>query len=882
MSHREPLPICLLAMCLGIWLDKITGVSGVVWGTLFLFSALIWWFRNRFLYRRSSARRTVAQLEFAASRNRPAQIAISSLLLIGTAISWSGLWHHWYWNDYAPNDVGLLNLDMPTPVVMEGCVTTSPRWIPAPPYDPGRFMAPTDQTVLTFRATCIRNGVKWENASGFVMLFVSGQLPNVHYGDQLRIVGELSRPNTPKNPGDFDQATNFRQSRILAMLRAGDAESVTLLKHGRFGIGRLLETLRKSGDANIKRYMSPEHAAFASAMVLGIRDEVEPELNQMLAESGVAHIISISGTHVGLIALGMIFVLRTFGLRRKPLAVLLTLAILCYLCITDMRPSAIRSALLVFVVCLSIFRGQRHLQINAFAATGIVVLMLNPTSLFQLGTQLSFLATAVFLWFDKPVDFFQWFVNLFVRRKTFVLSDIERRESELNELAEKESRFIERSLFGNMLVFTYYGFRRFVNMTTGTFLVSVVIWLLVSPLIVSQLHIFSSVAILVNPLLWIPLTLALLSSFALVLIAWICPPLAVPLGVFANFSYGLLTSMIAMFHAIPYSYCWLPGPPVWWLIGLYIPFLFWTMLPKNRPKRYWLVMLPVLWGLVAVGTHQLHRWNDWRNDRMTIRILSVGHGLSVHVRMPDGRSFLYDVGCISSPYKSATIAADSLWDAGNTKINAIMISHPDSDHYNGLPHLLEKFQVKTIDVTPFMFQKENQAIKAVRDTIEKHQIPVRELVRGDSLASGGVQAITVLHPPPVSDMQAAAAKVETNPNSMVVMIEHRGHRVLLPGDLDIEDQIPFLHDTPVHVDLVVAPHHGSVKKTADDIVAWATPDFLVISGGLFTYKPQTKTHFEQAGCKVFNTLHDGMIEITIDRNGFRVQPFVARSLKNEK
>jgi competence protein ComEC len=392
---------------------------------------------------------------------------------------------------------------------------------------------------------------------------------------------------------------------------------------------------------------------------------------------------------------------------------------------------------------------------------------------------------------------------------------------------------------------------------------------MVAPLIASSMHIFSPVAILINPLLWIPLTLALLSGFGVMVFGWLCPPVAVLFGYFGDFSYSMLTHLITWFHQCPYGYFWIPGFRNWQLVLFYLPLMFWTMFPLLRPKRRWIMFWVIFWLLTAWTIHYAKQWDDWRNDRMTIRVLSVGHGLCVHVKMPDGKSILCDVGCLTSPYKSGNIAARSLWDTGNTTVEAIFLSHPDTDHYNGVPLILERFRVRSIYTTPYMFTKKNSAVEATHNAITQRGIPIFEIVQGDVINHSGLPKIVLFHPPPPTEKNGNHE--ESNSDSLVMLLEHRGYRVLLPGDAESKSVFPFLKTPPEHVDFALAPHHGSVKKTTDSLMNWSTPDIVVISGGLFTYQPENKKYFEQYGCRVYETLESGMVEAVIDRHGLRVK-----------
>ncbi|MDR1382423.1 MAG: ComEC/Rec2 family competence protein [Planctomycetaceae bacterium] len=851
MTSREPLPVCLLAMCLGVVIDKFLNFSATLWICFFSLTAAYWLiFCTRF---------------FRLAKSQNPIIATSAVLIL---LMLTGGWrHHYYWNHYAANDpAAMFLLKYPTPTVIEGTVVTSPRWIPAPPFMPGQQIPPTDQTVFTIHTTELRNGGNWEPVNGHVEVSVAGKLSDVRYGDQLRLIGKLARPNPQQNPGDYDSASVLRQERILSMLRTDSTKAVTKLQNGSwFSVGRFLERVRNSAHSNISRYMTQEHATFASALILGVRDEVNPELSQIMIENGVSHIIAISGMHVGLVAIGLMFLLRFLHLRRRTFAVVLAAAVICYLFITDLRPSAVRATLLVLTACFSLFCGRQQMPTNAFAATGIIVLMWNPTNVFQLGTQLSFLATGVFLWFGKIFDLERYWK----RKQPISMSEMEETEIRLKKIAIQESLFLNRQWIRIFKTLLFGLFCRCVNHIVNTFVVSLVIWSIVSPLIVASMHIFSPIAILINPLLWIPLMLALLSGFGVMFFGWFCSPLAVLFGHFGDFSYSLLTHFITWFHQYPYGYFWTPGFRNWWLVLFYLPLIVWTMIPVLRPKLRWIICWVTLCFLVAGMMSYVKQWDDWRNDRMTIRVLSVGHGLCVHIKMPDGKSILCDAGCLTSPYRSGNIAARSLWDTGNRTVEAIFLSHPDTDHYNGVPLILERFHVRSIYTTPYMFKKANIAVEATHNAITQRGIPIIEIAQADVIDKPNLPKIVILHPPPPTEQNENHD--DSNRDSLVMLLEHRGYRILLPGDVESTLPLPFLQTPPEHVDLALAPHHGSVKKTTDLLINWSTPDVVVISGGLFTYQPNNKEQFEQLGCRVYETLESGMVEAVIDRGGIRVK-----------
>lgn len=776
----------------------------------------------------------------------------------------SGSWHHLYWNVYSRDDPGFFDLPLPIPMVLEGRVAESPKYFAAMPPEPGRLFQPVDRTQFVLRVTRLRNGKVWQNVNGLIMVDVSGNLSEIRYGDQLQIVGEISKPTPSLNPGDWNQKEYLRQSRILALFRGKSPESVTLLKSGKPSPGRFLESLRRQSYVNLQRYIGLRNSEFAAAMILGIRENVDPDLRQTLTESGTAHILAISGIHVGLIALGFHWFFQRLGLKRRSLAVALAGSMIFYLLLTDIRPSAIRATVLVLVASLAIYRGQPKLTVNSLAATAIIVLILNPTSLFLLGAQLSFLATGVFVWLTpfsrNPIDFLQ---KRFQKTKSL--------ERQL-EMSEEEWTPLENTIFGVVKLIAWQTTRYFVNTVINGALVSLVIWLIAIPVILSHFHLFAPIAVFVNPFLWLPLMFSLLSSLAVILTAPICSPLAMFFGFFADLFHTILSGMIGWFHNWPWAYFWLPGPRVWWLIVFYYPFIFWTLFPKHRPKWTKIMAFVLIWCMIGYGVSLVKQWNDLRNDRLTVRVLAVGHGLAVHLHTPKGMTVFYDLGCLSSPSKAARIAANSIWDTGATHVDAVFLSHPDSDHYNGLVHLMDKIPVHRFYVTHNMFGKNDQGVDLIQEMIHKRNIKVEFLEQGQTLEIPGFPEIRVLHPPGPGKSGFPTGN-DSNATSLVLAIEHRGHKILLTGDVEAK-RLSFLETPPEKFDLILSPHHGSLKPSAKKLAEWAKPNHVIVSGGLFTYREETEDYYRGIGCGFYRTFNDGMIEIIIDRTGFRVKPYL--------
>ena len=205
-------------------------------------------------------------------------------------------------------------------------------------------------------------------------------------------------------------------------------------------------------------------------------------------------------------------------------------------------------------------------------------------------------------------------------------------------------------------------------------LVSGAIWLLTLPLVMARFHIFNPIAVLINTAVWLPMAGALVSGLALLLCSMIPGPLAAVCAVFCNGLLGAVEWLVRFGEHVPYGHTWVPGPAEWWLIGLYAGLAVFAAFPRLRPPLRWRLALLGAWTAAGV----IIPW--WTTDRHGLRctFLSVGHGESIVLELPDGRTVLYDAGRLSAPTSCCRIVSGYLWSRGLTHIDAVVLSHADT------------------------------------------------------------------------------------------------------------------------------------------------------------------------------------------------------------
>lgn len=719
---------------------------------------------------------------------------------------WAGMaaaYHHAVRNVYPPDDIGEFAKEEPALVHLRGTLSEEPVIAHRRQNDPLVSQPRTDATNSVLEIDEIERNGTWKPASGLAQMRVEGKLDGLHLGDSVEVTGWLARPLPPMNPGEMDYPAHLLDRRIRALLsvRKGSEGIVRLNEGWRSSFFGWLAVARGWGQRIIQREIPPDESGVTMALLLGEGSTMTSEDWEKYIRTGVIHVLAISGQHLVVLAAFLWFLCRLMGIRRRSAAVFVALALIAYALLTGGRPSAMRAAVMVGVICAGILIRRPSLPANSFALAWIIVLALNPTDLFTAGFQLSFLCVAVLLW-GIP----RWFPH--------------RELTPLEQLIDESRSPLERGLraFGRIMVQWY--------------LITLILMFATAPLILAWQNVMSPVGVLIGPPAILLTSIALVAGFLMLLVSPLGSWAMSPFAWITGRSIGACEWLVKIASDVPGG-CWYsPAPPMWWLIIFYGCLFVWmfgarytqSVSVDGFPVRRFVpivsrgAMTTAICAWLCVGLLA----GAWRpaSDELRVSFVAVGHGCCVVVETPDGKVILYDAGSLSGPDVTRRHIAPYLWSRGISKIDDIFVSHADLDHFNGLPALADRFSIGQITLAPSFEQKQSPGVAFVLRDLRKRGIAIRETFAGERFKIGEV-GFRILHPPPVGP------EGPENARSLVMVVEHAGHRIMFTGDLELKGLAMVLDGPPEHVDVLMAPHHGSHTANTDDLAKWASP-LLVI------------------------------------------------------
>jgi competence protein ComEC len=817
MAVYQPMWLVLGSLCCGILLDAC-GESSYSVQLLGAFAGLVLWV-----------------FHWRAGRMRT---AIAALLLSLACLA--GAWHHACWRLFASDELGRFATETPQAIFVEGVAASAPVRRPAPPPDPMCTLAQGERTFLVLDAELLRDRGSWRRVKGRAAITLEGVLSAVAAGDRLRVLGELSAPRTPRNPGEADFAEMERRERRLCRISVTTPACVFRLpRAGRPTLRDWLGSVRQQGDARLWRFVGPARAGLASAILLGLRQELEAGQVDEFFRTGTTHLLAISGQHVAILVYGLGFLLRLGWMPRRASLIASVVFVVAYAMLTDARPPVVRAAVLVAVMCLARWLGRRSDSLHTLCLAAIVVLALNPTSLFDTGAQLSFLAVA----------------SLIVIGEWRLARESERAVDPIDKLIDESRpawmRWIRRSA-GNV---------------GHLILLSSIVWLVTLPLVLYRFHLASFAGLLVNPMVALPMAVVLFSGFGVFALAEFSPPLAAICGITCDRCLMLMEAVLQGGMHAPAAYAWVPSVPGWWVAAFYAGLAVWVFL--RGPLKFATVGLACIGVWIAFGFLLAYRvGTDSRREGFECTFVAVGHGTCVLIETPAGEKYLYDAGHQGTPSSAVVSISAVLWHRGVWKLDGILLSHPDADHYNAVPQLLDRFRVTKILIAPGFMEGGGASLDALDTAIRNAKVPCATVAAEEGEASTITGGLRVLHP---GRHRTAGSD---NSNSIVLAIVSGGRGLLLPGDLEPPGMERLISGPRVVCDVAMAPHHGSQRSTPDAFTAWAGPRWIVISGGNWRDTSASEKIFASHGAEVLHTAQDGAVRVVWERGDIRVQSWL--------
>ena len=757
---------------------------------------------------------------------------------------------------------------------------------------------------FVLRADTLKHKKASYRVTGKIQVTISGQGPVFARGDRVVFDSRLRQTRNFNNPGGFNYRRYMAFKGIWRTAYTKGSRLQVVQRESSSDLAQQLNDVRRALAALIERAGKGPSAAVLKALVIGDRAAISSEVRDGFNRAGVGHVLAISGLHIGIVAtVAFFFFHKLLGFLRPLLwrawtqkgAAIFSLVPVCiYGLVSGMSPSTQRAVIMVGAFLMTFLFERERDTLNTLALAAFIILILFPPALFSISFQLSFLAVLSIL---------------------YGLSCIQK-------LAPQDRQNVKPG-FGNQLRRKLLGF----------FLVSLLAICGTLPLVMFYFNQISLIGLFANFVV-VPLV-----GFVVIpcgLLALFIYPVSIQLAYgcvqICLFVLDYVLLAVKYFAGLPFAAVKTITPGLFEMVCYYV--LGWVVLNGLNTRRipadyrhlsnarsdhvpgpHGYLKLPGRFGLnrflsrlsavyrlltagfaakrgaiigLVVVLALLADAGCWfvrrhLNTDLRVTYIDVGQGNSALLELPGGHTALIDGGGFSDNNTfdmGARVIAPFLWRKKIRTIDTLVLSHPNSDHLNGLIFIARHFNVKTIWTNNET--KSTLGYQSLQNIIAQKQINLpnfQHMPRQHMI--NGVEFCFLYPPADFLAQKAGQQWRNTNNNSMVVKVSFGDISFLFCGDImaEAEKELVGHAGADLACDVLLVPHHGSRSSSSQLFLSKVQPQVAVISAGWknrFRFPHATILDaYEKIGCRLFRTDRNGAIMIKTDGNRLTVKPFLS-------
>ncbi len=736
-----------------------------------------------------------------------------------------------------PNDISNLVADEQKLATIRGLIVTEPYINKNRNWEFARFKFTDPATSFYLKLNEVETIDGWAKAAGTVRVQVDEPVLDLKDGDYIQAYCRLDRFSPPTNPGQFDVAKYLARKNVFIAASVKSRDGIELLQSTPPAVfTKLKSRLRQSAAQALLGNVSPEEPSrgLLEALLLGYRGNIDSTTYRAFRKTGLLHFISLSGMHLGILVGIIWWLCKTAGLMKPARAVICIVAISIFLLIVPPRAPTLRAAIICCVFCVSFFFHRYSNPINTLSLAAIILLLIRPTQLFEAGWQLSFGTVLGILLFANRIHFFLY------EKVTSLPWRRERQETKpFLRIFSKLGPYVLR-----------------------LFSIGLAAWLGGAGILLFHFYTITPLASIWTVLVFPLVSTILVLGFLKIILFFLLPTLSAFFGIIVTLLSSSLIWIVKLIAHLDISEILIGQVPPALVILYYCIIVFAGFVYFRRPLIKKVICTAMFLAMfVFLGAA---KWQRTHRDNLVITCLDVGHGQAIFAQLPGKANLLFDAGSLHKSDIGGRIIAPFLDRTGINKIDAIIISHDDIDHINGIPRTAEHCEVGEVYANKVFFDKTDQwgTAKFLNDCLTEKGLKIKRLDEDLNLSSSA--NIKILWP---NEQIGKNEDLSDNDKSLVSLIEFAGTEILLCSDIEKFAQRELLRLYPdLKADVVVVPHHGSVNTLEDNFLEKLDADILICSCGRTQYERQQQMIREKSNTKLFYTPKDGTITIRINKD----------------
>jgi competence protein ComEC len=647
------------------------------------------------------------------------------------------------------------------------------------------------------------------------------------YGDEVFITGIIELSKVQRNPSGFNYRQYLANCGISGEIFAGNGN----LRKGSGNYRNILinsgYVIRKGIISTINQLLGEKQAGLLNGMLVGERSGLNREVKQEFSDAGLTHIMAVSGMNVAFVIIPFMFIFKRLRFSLRLSNSLAILSIMMFVFITGFSASVLRASIMATVILLAQILYREGDVYSSLSFAAIILLVVNPGTLFDIGFQLSFAATLSLVLFYKRI----------------------------NEITVKIP---------------------IPKLISETIAVTIAAQILVTPLGVLYFNRFSIISVITN-LLVVPLCQNItIIGFAMAGLGQFSIQLAGILGMINDFMLSFILLVTKYSSDIPFSAIQLTTPSLVLILIYYVCIAYlgwWCFVKGNMPDNRFVIAVA---GAILI----IFLLPIVKPPSMEVVFLDVGEGDSIFVKTVEGKKLLIDGGGFK---KSTPDAAGSgeitvipfLLDYGIDYLDLVISSHPHEDHMQGLVSVSKSLGIGGVIEPEGMPEKD---YKIFNSYLNLHKIPIKECSAGDVIKIDSKTYIEIFYPFKSGQMEGKSIEeisTDVNERSLIFKLVYDKVSILFTADMDGKMEKELLDEGfDVESDVIKVAHHGSRSASTTEFLEKVKSKAAIISVGRNNYghpSPRTLDRLEASGASIFRTDECGGIILETDGQSIRVK-----------
>jgi len=665
-----------------------------------------------------------------------------------------------------------------------------------------------------------------QNTTGRILLYTKKISQKFTYGDRIQVNVLLQRPSGKRNPGQFDYRNYLYNQNIFYIAQISNSDSIRLLKGkgGNWLIQHVIIPLRMYCQKSFNKFFEEETTGLLMALILGEKQELDQRVIENFKKVGVVHVLAISGLHVGFIITFIFSLLSLLRLSYHSKIWGLVIVLIIYIILVRFKTPVIRASMMAILYLVGQSLERKTTTYNIIFAAMTMILLFNPRELFNPGFHFSFMAVfSIIYGYDK-----------------------------LNHLLPLNGYIEERIKKNRWLTYL----RKWIWMP---FLVSLAAVLGTSPLTLYYYGLFPVFALIAN-LIVIPLTgIIVFLSLFLLFIGGLSDVLAGGIAMMIQFVNHGLQLFVESIANLSNAFILTAIPTLTQIIIMYLLIIFGVNIKTNLRIFSWIIFSLLIVFVIST--------RSGRQPDLQIAFLDVGQGDAAFLRFPNQKTILIDAGNRSFQWdQGEKTILPFLQSVNALHINYLVGSHAHNDHIGGFLALVNAISIDTLVLSGYQFN--SKLYTSLLAAVNKKNIPVKTVCRGDVLSPDPSCRVYVLHPDSNHIRSENFNGAECNNSSVVLKVTYGVNSILFTGDLEESGEEPLLtYDDFLESEIIKIGHHGSSTSTSESFIDKVNPILALVSvakKNKFKHpSPGTLKRLKKYGIKTYQTSQEGALILTI-------------------